>query len=191
MIPNKMIITGEEKKRTDMLHSNICIQISRSMGILCNMARSDSRCHSFAGLGAMTLLVECGWRVRWQMCVRRFQGRNTVGKNRGWDTWTERHCHTRPRTEDPLRCGQLWELGNCVGNVWEQKIGDSAVSKVLVDRYDLWPNHRLWRLQEDRPSHNDWSNHTRACTPLRTHGLLLFTFFKNKLFWCHSILYAS
>lgn len=79
------------------------------------------------------------------MCVRRFQGRNTVGKNRGWDTWTEGHCHTRPRTEDHL--GSVHNCGN-LEIVWKkiktlEKIGDSAVSKVLVDRYDLWSNHRL------------------------------------------------
>lgn len=83
------------------------------------------------------------------MCVRRFQGRNTVGKNRGWDTWTERHCHTRPRTEDLL--GSVHNCGNLEIMKIIKKIGDSAVSKVLVDRYDLCSNHRLWRLQE-RPT---------------------------------------
>lgn len=83
-------------KRTNMLQSHIPIHGHMAW------TRSDSRCRSFAGLGGwggvMSLLVECEWRVRWQMCVRRFQGRNTVGENRGWDTW--RHCHTRPRTEE-------------------------------------------------------------------------------------------
>lgn len=43
MTPNKMIITEKEKKkkRTDMLHSNICIQTSRSMGILCKYGQPD------------------------------------------------------------------------------------------------------------------------------------------------------
>lgn len=150
--------------------------------------RSDSRCHSFAGLGAMSLLVECGWRVRWQMCVRRFQGRNTVGKNRGWDTWTERHCHTRPRTDDPLSSGQLWEH---LEIVWVRRIGDSAVSKVLVDRYDLLVQSSVVAAAGKTDRVIMIGLTTLGHAHRFVHMAYYYLLFVKYLFWCHSILYAS
>lgn len=44
------------------------------------------------------------------MCVRRFQGRNTVGKNRGWGIAT---LGLERKTFWAV-CAQLWELGNYV-----------------------------------------------------------------------------
>lgn len=88
----------------------------------------------------------------------------------------------------PSHCGQLWEH---LEIVWVTRIGDSAVSKVLVDRYDLLVQSSIVAAAGKTDRVIMIGLTTLGHAHRFVHMAYYYLLFVKYLFWYHSILYAS